>query len=142
MYCISLSSVSVTYSFLLIVWSGMVLVKLMVAHLLSFQTCTYLTSTVLLSREPSVSSLCNINKRPVYCGDICLGLYTSNTSSGLSATMDKVFGGITQSLQENVWVVLPLGLKDFLLNPSCSSSAGVTDRRRRQINRKPETNIV
>jgi len=79
----------------------MVLVKLMVAHLLTiFQTCTYLTSTVMLSREPSMAGLCNINKRTVYCGGVCLGLYTSDTSSGLSATVSKVFGDITEFLQQ------------------------------------------
>jgi hypothetical protein len=29
-------------------------------------------------------------------------MYTSDTSSGLSATVNKVFGDITQFLQENI----------------------------------------
>jgi hypothetical protein len=77
--------------------------------------------TVLLSREPSMASLCNIKKWTVCCGGICLGLYKSDTLSGLSATVNKIFGGFTQSLQANVWTVLPLGLKD-LLSPFYSSS--------------------
>jgi hypothetical protein len=76
-----------------------------IAHLLiqfpdvyiSVHICTYLTNTALFSRQPSVASLYNVNKRTAYCSDKCLGLYT-----GLSATVNKGFGHITQSLQANV----------------------------------------
>jgi hypothetical protein len=108
------SSVLDRYSYLLIPRSGILLVKLIYSKY--FQTRKYISNTAQLSREHSVASLYNVNNRTVYCGVMCLGLCASDTWSGLSATVNKVFGDITQYLQANVWTVHSLGLKIFLIN--------------------------
>ena len=98
----------------------MVIVKLMVAHLLRKLPAMYISHKYRSSVARAICGQC-VCKRTVYCIGVCLGLYTSDTSSGLSATVNKVFGDITQSLQANFCTILPLGIQHFIINPFYSS---------------------